>query len=456
MSHHTFVISLLLSVFALLLPCDVDAEPLALSKNFWKDPDFVRTFLGSYQPNNRIEPFINDDERKVLQSLQALMREGKLSTAISRLRSNQLVDASPALRLNLGNLLFEHGKWREAASAYEAALKAYPDFRRAHAGLGFALVRQDRLKNALPHLQRAFALGDQSGTLLGLLGHCLLHDNKPHSALFAYQRAQITEPEQWDWKLGEAQCLHASKEHGKAVAMFAEVLTSEPNRADAWLLYAQALIAAQRYEDATATLELTDRLAPLSGNDLMTLGDLYSLMGISDSATARYRQALQANPVINLDLAINCVQAKAQQLQWHDARALLELVSMRENVSKDPRYQRMQALIEMEIGDPSEAADILASLLRNHPLDGEALILLARYRWEQKTYVESDILFNQAKLVSASEANACLEHARLQVSVGAFQKALENINRAKELKPSEPLAEYADQVAQAARSTSSF
>ncbi|MBT8043383.1 MAG: hypothetical protein KJO79_00410, partial [Verrucomicrobiae bacterium] len=70
------------------------AEPLPLSKDYWKDEAFLKSFNGSYRINAQIEPTVTTAERGLLVSIQSLMAEGKRKEALAKLTASPLAKSS--------------------------------------------------------------------------------------------------------------------------------------------------------------------------------------------------------------------------------------------------------------------------------------------------------------------------------------------------------------------------
>ncbi|MDG1358773.1 MAG: tetratricopeptide repeat protein, partial [Akkermansiaceae bacterium] len=117
-------------------------EPLALSKDYWKDDAFLSSFNGSYRINARIEPSVTSEERNLLVEIQPIMAKGERDVALEMLKGNELAESSAAIAFNIGNIYFELGQLESAEQFYLQALKGFPSFRRAHRNLGFVYVRQ--------------------------------------------------------------------------------------------------------------------------------------------------------------------------------------------------------------------------------------------------------------------------------------------------------------------------
>jgi tetratricopeptide (TPR) repeat protein len=99
-------------------------------------------------------------------------------------------------------------------------------------------------------------------------------------------------------------------------------------------------------------------------------------------------------------------------------------------------------VLELETGDAATGANRIEEWLRREPLDGECLLLLARFREEAEQKIEAAMLLEQAARIPATAAGALLAHGRLLVAAADYEKALEHLEKSQELSPNESLADY--------------
>lgn len=131
--------------------------------------------------------------------------------------------------------------------------------RRAHKNLGLVLVQNNKLKEAIPAIFKALALGDVDGRSYGLLGYSYLTQQFYYPAEAAYRQAILMQPKVRDWKLGLARCLIETQDVTAAIALFdTSLLKEESDNADFWLLQANAflgkgetLAAVQKYRSSS-------------------------------------------------------------------------------------------------------------------------------------------------------------------------------------------------------------
>jgi len=425
------------------------AEPLPLAREYWRDPAFRKAFNGSYRIEARIEPSVTSAERGLLVEVQELMENGRRTNAVEKLKGSGLTAKSAALTYNLGNLLFESGEDEEAEKAFRKAIGMYPSFRRAHRNLAMALVRSDRMDEALEPLLEAVRLGDASGATYGLLGYCRLRRGEWASALQAYRLAQVSEPEVPEWKAGVAQCLENLGGRAEAAALLDEVIRMRPAVASYAVLQARLLLDLDRPEDAVKTLELPRRLGTLDADGLLLLADLHLRAGRGNDAVAMVEQAFAPGPApmaaADPGRVISLIHLAMNVSEWDLSRALLEKVRT-EDPSAALRRVEARYLIASE-DDEARGEAILRELLKTDPTDAESLIALGQHLANGDRLDDAELLFQRATVVDTHAADAWIELARLYVASRRYERALEAVDKSLELRPAGALEAYRESLA---------
>ncbi len=418
------------------------AEPLPLSREYWSDPTFLKSFNGSYRIEARIEPAVSGAERELLVGLQKLMEAGRREAALAELEGSPLTTGSAALQFNRGNLHFEEGDSEAAVEAYGTAIELYPSFRRAHRNLAIALVHSGDLEEALEHLVEAIRLGDADGATFGLLGYCRLQREEWESALQAYRMAGLTQPDTADWKAGVAQCLQHLDARAEAVALLDEVIEGRPEEPAYASLQASIFLELEQPEDAVKALELPRRLGRLDGGGLLLLADLHLRADRPEDARGCIDEAFAGQREPALDQVLPAIASATRAGEWRLA-ALLVGYAMPEE-GRAPRALRLAAArLKIESGDaPDDGAAELRQLLNEDPSDGEVLLALARYERARGNAGEAELIFERATAVSGTAADAWVDLARLRVDQRRYGVALEAIDRALELRPGGDLQSY--------------
>jgi len=431
------------------------ADPLPIDP-LWQSETFRNSITASYGIDSRIEPRITEDEAFYLDESAKAMAANDRAKAITVLRESSLLEKSPAMLFTLASHLFEAGEAKDADDSvkhFEAALAQFPNFRDAHRNLGIVLIQRGEFEKAKTHLVRALALGSQDGTTAGLIGYCHARDAHHQAALDAYRLAMLTQPEERQWKLGEAQALLALKRPREAASLFQSLIASIPGEVSSWLLQTDAWSDLDEPLAAAANLEIVHRAGALEPNAILSLGHLYLQSDLPELALERYEAALAA---VNPPSPTRAVEALELFLSNSDWPLATKYVSTLEQVATyrealDPakgekellsRLTRARAVLELETGDATTGAKRVEEWLNREPLDGECLLLLARFREAAGQLVEAGMLLEQAARLPATAAAAHLAHGRLLVAAADYEKAIEHLEKSQQLSPSANLTEY--------------
>jgi len=430
------------------------AHPIPVDPSFWQSTQFRRAFVGSYGVDARIEPRLTTDEKAVLDSVAEAMEDGNRKTAISRLNASSLTSGSAALSFSLGNLQFEEGETEKALEAFEDAVELYPNFRDAHRNLAVALVQDGKFDEAESHLIRAIELGAQDGLSFGLLGYVHLNHERYQAGLQAYRLAQLTMPKETQWKMGEAQCLLALDSVVESAALYRELLEQRPTDLAVWMNQADAFIQLEEPIKAIANLEMTRRMGQLKPAETLMLGHLYLNEMLTSQALTAYLEAIDREEPVEAAKALDALDYVCRLNQWEAAKTLLPVIQSGYELEPESKeeltLQRSQALIEFEVGDAAKGEKLVLDLIDRDPLDGQALLLLARYRESQGNREEAIQLAEHAAKDKETAFDALLFHGQMLVDRGNFEEAVELLDQAISLQPSGSLEAYVENIRQIA------
>lgn len=429
----------------LAAPSIFSAEPLPLS-SYWKDPAFLKSFNGSYRIEARIEPNVTSTERGLLVEVQTLMGAENRTAALKKLESSPITKKSPALTFNLANLYFETGKIEKSIETYQAALKEYPSFRRAHHNLALAFIREEKLEDALTHLTEAIRLGDSEGSTYGMLGYCRLARQEYASALQAYRLAQVTEPNVPEWSAGIAQCLQNLGGETEAAALLDEVIRKRPLESSFSVLQANIYLNLNQPESAVKALELPYRLDRLDADQSLLLADLHLRAQRHDASTEVITYAFSKERKPSLGAVLRLVTTSSSQANWPLVKDLLEKAK-EEKPSRPLQLATAKYLIASGENPPS-GAEILERLVYEDPTDGVATIALAKHLVASGQPRSAQLLFERATVDSTTSYEAHVELARLHVSQSSYSKAIFSIDAALAINPTEALRTYREALLQ--------
>lgn len=426
------------------------ADPLPIDP-LWQSESFRNTFTATYGIDSRVEPVFTEDESVYLKQSAEAMAAGDRETAMKVLRETSLLPDSAVLLFTLASHEYEIGNFEAAITGFESAIERFPNFRDAHRNLGIALIRTNQEKKALPHLIKALQLGSQDGITAGLIAYCHSLDGHHQSALDAYRLAMLTQPEDRQWRFGAAQALLALDQSREAGSILQSLISEQPGESSTWLQQADVWVNVEDTERAAANLEIVHRMGDLDPDGLVALGHLYLQSGLPDLALGRYETALKAEKAPQFARSVEALELYLANSDWKRAKQIGEWIDQRPDyetasANADPlvlsRLTRARAIVELETGDRDAGAKRVEEWLRQQPMDGPALLLLARFREEAGKPTEAMMLLEQAERIPSEAATAHYTHGKMLVEAGDFSAAVEHLEKSLELQPSEAIANY--------------
>jgi tetratricopeptide (TPR) repeat protein len=422
----------------------------------WNDPTFQKQFVGGYGINAEVEPPIAKAELAILEIVRPMMAED-LAKAESTLRAAIGDDSSAMLWFTLGGIQFQQERLPEALESHRLAVTRFPSFRRAWRNLGFINARLGNHDDTIKSFTRFVELGGADAYAFGFLGysHMAKGDHQPAEA--AFRNALLLQPTNTQWRQGLVQCTIKQKKFEDAVALLDVLIANNPEKAELWLLQAHAYLGLQQSLRAAENFEVLDRMAKSTVDTSFTLGDIYVNERLPTLAVAAYSKAVSMDIRQPVARPMRAAEGLAARGMLDEAKKVT--AAMRRYMLKDmdPADQRkllkLEARFAMANGSGSaEMVKLLEEIVQLDPLDGEALLLLARH-WQHQGDPERAIFwYERAGGVAASEAEAKVRHGQILVSSGRYADALPLLRRAQQVKPREDVARYIEQVERLARS----
>lgn len=267
------------------------AQTFPLLENNWQNPAFVKRFMGSYGIHSEIEPRVSPDERDQLGLIIPFV-EKDMTEAIRRLEKRATPESSAVFDFLLGQMYLQSGKYDRAIVEYEKAIRKFPEFMRAYKNMGLAHIQLDHCDKARPYILKVMEMGGADGLSYGFLAHCYLQDEKYATALNAYKMARLFQPDNRDWKAGEAQASLMAGKYDDAIMLLDELIMDAPEEARYWMMQANGFMALEDRGRATANLEVVKRMNKATARSLLLLGNLYIAENMSKLAYPAYKAAL--------------------------------------------------------------------------------------------------------------------------------------------------------------------
>jgi tetratricopeptide (TPR) repeat protein len=255
--------------------------------------------------------------------------------------------------------------------------------------------------------------------------------------------------------MGLARSLFKQERFAEAVALCDTLIANHPNRADLWLLQANAYLGLKQPLSAAENYEFIDRLGKSTADTLSMLGDIYINEEIFDLAVNAYLRAMDQSPPTPPDRAIRAAKVLTARGALSQTQQLIERIEAvygdQLDTSKRKDLLKLRARLAVANGASDEEVRVLEQIVALDPLDGEALILLGQHSSRAGEIEKAIFYYERAASLEAFEADAKVRHAQLLVKTGQYEEALRLLRRAQQLKPRDNIQDYLEQVEQVAK-----
>ena len=455
------------------------ADRIIPPSNLFRDPTFVREFVGSYGFHSEIEPKVSAAEGRELVKIRELFEKNQFSAAEQQLvrfiketeapsdPEKQAREISAAMVFVLGNLYFSAERTDEARRAFLEAIRRFPKFRRAHVNLGYLYISKEEFDKAMRHFQEAVSLGEGNPRVFGLLGYCYLLNKNALAAENAYRQAYLLDPESRDWKLGLAQALLQQEKLAEATALLGTLIEAYPEDSQLWLQQTNALLGQERKMEAAVNLEVL-RMKGLAGeSELNLLGNLYMDQGEPQLALFAYLAAMDKSEKLDIARTLKSAKILNDYGYPEKAEAFVEKLRSRAGAGLSAEEKTDLDLVEVQIartaGEMERVGQLLEVLADGDPSNGEVLLELGRHydsmaKLEEDEQKKGELLMEAKTRLQLASGNhdegvsygANLALGQLFVRELQYVKAMPHLQRALEIKPSENLKGYVGKVQRAA------
>lgn len=422
----------------------------------WNSPAFQKEFTQSYIAETEIEPRVTAEERDEMQKILGLMAADKVDDAVQMILKKRTPASSAVFDFTLANIYFQKEQFDQAIEEYQAAVKKHDKFRRAWKNLGIIFIKQSKFEQALPALTKVIELGGGDKTTYGLLGFAYASIGDNLASESAFRMAILMDPGTMDWKMGLLSALFKQQRYTDVQALCGQLLSDNPNRADLWMIQANAFIGLNDPMKAAQNFEMVDRLGKSTPASLNLLGDIYINSELYGLAVKTYERAMMLDPKAKPDRAIRAAKVLTTRGAMDETR---DIVAKIEEIHKDdlaPEDKKdllkLQARLAVAAGAGEEEAKVLEQIVEIDPLDGEALILLGQHAGRANDDAKAVFYYERAEALPDYEADAKVRHAQLLIGKGKYDEALPLLRRAQQIKPRENIQKYLEAVERIAKS----
>jgi tetratricopeptide (TPR) repeat protein len=428
-------------------------------ESYWNSEEFQKRFLNTYGSNKEIEPEIPDEQIEIMQAVQELMSEDVDSAATELellLQDDPDNELSAQFDFILANLFFQGDKNEKAAKWYNSAVGKFPKFRRAWKNLGLVYAKSGQMKKSVKPFTEAIALGENDALTYGLLGTALLQQEDYLSAESAYRTALLFEPETLDYKLGLAQAILRQQKFGEAASLSGELIGKYPDKADFWMMQANAYLGLEKPMKAAENFEILDRMGKATPESLNLLGDIYATLENMSMAANAYARALKADESGKPDAALRAARILAGRAAYSEAKLLISEIKKvaADRMSDDQKKDllKTESRIALAEGADEQAAKVLQEVVEMDPLDGDALLLLGQHFQRYDEPEKAQMYYERAADLEKFEADASVRLGQLFVSLKKYSEALTHLRRAQEIKPRDNVGQFLEKVERMAKS----
>ena len=422
--------------------------------SIWDQEKFQRQFMGSYGVNAEIEPRVTAVEREQMQKIMdTLSEEDDMDKAMKQLLKITKESSSAIFDFTIGNLYFQQDQFEEALKWYDSAIDKFPSFRRAYKNAGLIRVRAGDFDKALPFLTRTVELGGHTSIAYGLLGFAYASTENHLCAESAYRQAILLDPATLDWQLGLARSLFKQQKYGDAVSLCDTLIRKQPESADFWLLQANAYLGLKQPMRAAENYEYVNMLGKATTQSMTMLADIYVNESRWDMAADAYLRAYEVDIGSDPEKPLRAAKILASRGALNESKRVLSRVAENKSALDEVHLKellKLQARVAVAEGGGEDVVTILEQVVEVDPLDGEALILLARH-YGRNVPEKAMFYYERAANIEKYEAEAKLYHGQLLVGQSKYQDALPLLRRAYELKPREDVQDYLKQVERIAK-----
>ncbi len=239
----------------------------------------------------------------------------------------------------------------------------------AHNNLGGLYLEQNRLNEAIEHIEAVLRFKTNDAGVYNNLGTAFFRQGKPEAALAQFQQAVRVEPDFAEARLNLGNGLAHLDRQDEAAAQFREAVRIKPDYSEAHYNLANTLLRQSRPAEALEHYQQAVRFAPGDADTRFTLANLLAQQGNPLAAVRHYLQVVRIKPdfvAAHYNLANTLVHLgqPGEAVEHYRAAVLLKPDML------PALFNLATALISD--GKPQEAIEILQQVLALQPDLAEA------------------------------------------------------------------------------------
>jgi tetratricopeptide (TPR) repeat protein len=257
-------------------------------------------------------------------------------------------------------------------------------------------------------------------------------------------------PESKDARNGLVNCYLYTERYQQALALLNELLEQDPHDSFSHRARASVLQQMGQEKNAAIALETLKRMNKLKASDFIVLGDIYHNLALFDKSFSIYQEALRQKQKLGLEQYIRVARILIGRGSFEEGFSYLDQIESffgsGYSEEDEKKIRLLQAEVMRATGKDQSAQKILEEIVRVHPLEGAALLMLGQIAWKQKEYAKASLRFERSAKDSDHEVRALIEHARMMVSQNQYEKASTLLERAQTIDPQPQVAKYLQSI----------
>ena len=223
----------------------------------------------------------------------------------------------PGLRLNLALALFKSGDLNGALPEFLGVLKSAlpdsPDEQRCTILAGMSYYGLARYQDAAPYLQRAADHDPKNLTLLLALAHSYLWSKQTQKVLDIYQQILTIDPDSAEADMIAGEALDEMKDNEGSTRMFRAAVKADPKLPNVHFGLGYLLWTQKQYPEAAVEFQAELANEPNHEQSLLYLGDALIQLNRPAEAVPYLKRAVEIRPefgLAHLDLGIVAMDAE--------------------------------------------------------------------------------------------------------------------------------------------------
>jgi tetratricopeptide (TPR) repeat protein len=197
---------------------------------------------------------------------------------------------------NLGLVMAEKGRDKEAAAQYQEALQISPRYAQAQYNLGNAFLEMGSTDEAVTHYTMALQINPQYAKAHGNLGLALGEKGMVDEAITQFQLALESSPRDAAAHNNLGNALRQEGKVDEAISQYRIALQINPAYAEAHSNLGNALRQKGMLDEAIPQYQKALQIRPAYAEARYNLGNALGEKGMVDEAISQYQMALQINP----------------------------------------------------------------------------------------------------------------------------------------------------------------